>query len=229
MNWIVHQDYTPTSSKMNRVIAIPLLFLLFMSGATRASGQSTSSNTAESQTAGERKPDLLPILHMPMSSEIQVKNIGNGPARPSKLALDCVTIIATPLLRNCPDLPFFVGSVYFDQTVPINATIEVPALAPGETFTRKIPFWDLSNWPRGKYEFTATVDAAAHELSEGNCKNNVATSVLIIRKPAPLAPQSRARTRISLRCGSANRAALAMLMFNCCNQLSDECRGATRF
>jgi hypothetical protein len=115
-----------------------------------------------------------------MDGEIRVKNVGAGSAHPSKLTLDCVRLGAPSQMYSCPNLPVSVAPLYFDEAFPNNATIKVPALAPGETFTHKLSFWDVSNWPKGKYKFTVTVDAA-HELTESNPENNVATSVLIIR------------------------------------------------
>jgi len=124
-------------------------------------------------------PDLLPMLHHPMNARIIVKNIGIGSAGPSKLTLDCQKIEAVPQMHSCPNLPLTAWPTYFDSAFPNNATVNIPALAPGTTFTHVLPFWDVSKWPTGKYKFTAVADAA-HSLLESNTKNNVATSTLIV-------------------------------------------------
>jgi hypothetical protein len=159
--------------------AIVILILLLILGVLFVGGQTTKSNSTESQDVAEKEPDLVPVLHSPMNGEIRVKNIGNGPADPTKLTLDCVKVDAPFQMHSCPNLPISVAPTYFDPAFPNNATIKVPALAPGAVFTHKISFWDVSNWPKGKYKFTVTVDAA-HELNESNSTNNVATGVLII-------------------------------------------------
>lgn len=143
-------------------------------------GQSKPPGSALSLSEKDKKPDLIPILNSPMDSEIRVKNVGDGPADSSKLTLDCVRLGAPSQMYSCPNLPVSVAPLYFDEAFPNNATIKVPALAPGEIFVHKLSFWDLSNWPKGKYKFTVTVDAA-HQLTESNPDNNVATRVLIIR------------------------------------------------
>ena len=150
-----------------------------MSGAICVAGQSANSNSAESRATGERKPDLVPILHTPMNGEIRVKNIGVGSAEPTKLILDCVRLDAPSQMYSCPNLLISSAADYFDPAFPNNATIKVPALAPGATYTHKLLFWDVSKWPKGKYKFTVTVDAE-HALTESNTKNKIAHSVLSI-------------------------------------------------
>jgi hypothetical protein len=141
--------------------------------------QTMSSNFTGPQAAAEKKPDLVAILRSPMNGEIRVKNIGSGPAGPSKLTLDCVRIEALTQMYSCPNLPVSVAQTYYDSAFPNNATITVPALAPSATFTHRLSFWDVSNWPKGKYRFTVTVDAA-HALIESDTKNNTTSSVLTV-------------------------------------------------
>jgi hypothetical protein len=163
---------------MKQAIAISL-FLLVVSGVQLFARQAGSSNLAEPQATGERKPDLVPILRTPINGEIRVKNVGTGSAHPSKLTLDCVRLGVPSQMYSCPNLPVSVAPLYFDEDFPNNATIKVPALAPGETFVHKLSFWDVSDWPKGKYKFTVTVDAA-HVLNETNTKNNVTSSTLVV-------------------------------------------------
>jgi hypothetical protein len=166
-----------SNRELKRTVAISLFLVLVPSGLLLA-GQS-AANSAQSQGRGERKPDLIPILHSPMDQEIRIKNVGSGPARPSKLTLDCVKLGAASQMYSCPNLPVSAAPIYFDEAFPDNATVKVPALAPGETFAHKLAFWDVSSWPMGQYKFTVTADAA-HELKESNVDNNVATILLLI-------------------------------------------------
>jgi hypothetical protein len=114
-----------------------------------------------------------------MNGEIQVKNVGSGPASPTKLTWDCVKVGAASEMHSCPNIPVSFATTYYDPAFPENATIKVPALAPGAIFSHKLAFWDISNWPTGKYKFTVRVDAS-HTLRESNTDNNVATGVLTI-------------------------------------------------
>ncbi len=159
---------------MKGTMAIALSLVLIYN-AVLVVGQKSSSNSAERKATSERKPDLVPILHNPMDGEIRVKNIGGGPAAPSKLTLDCVRLDALSQMYSCPNLPLSDAPTYFDPAFPNNATIKIPALAPGATFTHKLSFWDVSTWPKGRYKFTVVVDAA-HTLAESNTVNNVGTS-----------------------------------------------------
>jgi len=144
--------------------------LIFAQGFALSKGQAAHS---------ESLPDLVPILSKPMNGEVTVKNLGTGEAGPSRLTLDCQKEGAAPESGGCPDLPPEFASAYFDPAFPMNATIKVPALAPGATFKHTLAFWELLHWPRGKYKFTAIADAA-HEINESRRSNNTATSTLTI-------------------------------------------------
>ncbi len=126
------------------------------------------------------KPDLVPLLHHPMNAQIRVKNMGTVSAAASKLTLDCEKLDAPSKMHSCPNLPLTAMAAYFDPEFPNHATIRVPALASGATFIHTLTFWEVSRWPSGEYKFTAVVDAA-HELDQENAKNNIATSILIVR------------------------------------------------
>jgi hypothetical protein len=164
---------------MRAVISVAVLALL-ISGSVPVRGQSGESKSTTSQPAEkQKKPELVPILPTPMNGKITVKNIGTGPAGPSKLTLDCVKVGAPSQMNSCPDLPPSAMGAYFDAAFPENATIQVPALAPGATFTHTLAFWDFFRWTSGKYKFTAVADAS-HGVSENKTKNNVAISILTV-------------------------------------------------
>jgi CARDB len=164
---------------MREAISYGVLALLIF-GAGAAPGQSNHPKSHASQPA-ERvgKPELVVILSVPMSDKIAVKNIGKGSAGPSKLTLDCVRVGAPTQMNSCPDLPPSAMVAYFDAAFPNNATIQVPALAAGATFTHILSFWNDFRWTNGKYKFTAVADAS-HTIHEVNSKNNVAISTLTV-------------------------------------------------
>jgi hypothetical protein len=113
-----------------------------------------------------------------MDAQVRVKNVGKVLAGPSKLTIDCEKEGVPPQIGGCPILPISVASTYFDPSFPKKATVRVPALAPGATFTHTLSFWGVLQWTSGKYRFTAVADAA-HAI-EGNIKNDVATSTLTV-------------------------------------------------
>lgn len=161
-----------------RLSASIALLLLLTSGATLVAAQSKKPRPLGSRLSDAGKPDLAPFLRSPMNGQITVKNVGSGDAAPSKLTLDCEKV-AGPQPGGCPDLPPSAAGTYFDAAFPKNATINVPALKAGASFTHRLAFWNTFKWPSGKYKFTAVADAA-HAIPESNTKNNVATSTLAV-------------------------------------------------
>jgi hypothetical protein len=162
------------------MISVLVLTSLLASCAALVQGQAPDSKPADPVRADtENLPDLVPILRKPMNGHLTVKNIGKGLAGPSKLTLDCQKEGLPPEIGACPNLPPEVAATYFDPAFPMNATIRVPALAPGATFTHTLSFWGTFQWPSGKYKFTAVVDAA-HALHESTRENNIATSTLVV-------------------------------------------------
>lgn len=132
-----------------------------------------------SKSGDEPRATLVSALHHPMDARITITNTGNAPAAPSKLTLDCIKLGAPVQMNSCPDLPPSFAGLYFDPSLPKNATIRVPALAPGETFTHTLVFCTQLNWPKGKYKFIAVADAA-HNISLSTTKENVATSTFVV-------------------------------------------------
>jgi len=143
------------------VLAMTLMVL------TVAAGQPKSQSTP---TIGVR---LVPSLASPMDGRIAVKNKGTQPAGPTKLILDCQKLggpLAGP--GGCPDLPPSFAPFYFDRAFPKYATVKVPALRPGETFTHRLSFWNETlKWPSGTYYFTAITDAE-HTAGPGSEASN---------------------------------------------------------
>ncbi len=128
---------------------------------------------------GQQLPDLIAILPSPMNGHVSVKNIGAGPAGPSKLTLDCHKEGHTGPGGGCVDPPAALAAAYHDPAFPDKVTIDVPALAPGATFNHTLSFWPALKWPSGKYDFTAFADAA-NTVVESNESNNTATTTLTV-------------------------------------------------
>jgi len=161
-----------------RIFLSMLVLVLVLAGSPVSAGGQKSVSPTHRPAAVQGKPDLVPILPRPMSGTVVVKNIGTVPAGPSKLTLDCQKV-GVSLQEGCPDLPPFAASTYFDPTFPKNATISIPALAPGASFKHTLSFWSALKWTKGKYQFTAMADAE-NSLVESNKKNNTAHSTLIV-------------------------------------------------
>jgi hypothetical protein len=154
------------------------MLTLLPSRVISTTGQSIAQKR-DSKATDEAKPILVPVLHHPMDGRISVKNVSNAPAGPSKLNLDCVRLGAPVQMNSCPDLPPSVAATYFDPMFPKNATIQVPTLTPGQTFTHTLRFWSALTWPTGKYRFTAVADAG-HVVSTSTSEGNIATSTLVV-------------------------------------------------
>jgi len=133
-------------------------------------------------TVGECKglPDLVPILPNPMTGAVMVKNVGQCPARPSKLTLNCHKEGLVGAGGGCAEPPpTAAGDPFHDPAFPDALTLNVPALAAGGTYSYTLPFWGLLKWNPGKYDFLAKADAA-NTVAESNEGNNTANSTLTV-------------------------------------------------
>lgn len=123
------------------------------------------------------KPDLVPVLHAPMDGWVQVKNVGDGNAGPSRLLIKCVKEGHTGPGGGCVDLPASAISAPFFST-PDALGLSVPAIPCHGEFHVTMPWWANLNWPKGTYHFTATEDVG-NTVAESNEGNNTATSTLV--------------------------------------------------
>ncbi len=151
-----------------------LVILLF--GLPVVAGQAKEPRATVTKSAIHGRPDLVPLLHHPMDGQLAVKNIGTGQAGPSKLTLDCERQESPAAMHSCPNLPVSFMETYFDPAFPENATVQVPALAPGATFKHTLTFWNTFKWPSGTYKFTVVADAGGRRT-----KNSIAVSTLTVR------------------------------------------------
>ena len=157
-------------------------------------GQPTPGGTTAPQPPGPgagRLPDLVPILSTPPSGTVGAKNIGGAAAGPSKLVLRCNKVGYPGPGGGCPEIPAADLAAYSDPAFPDRVVVNIPALAPGESYTQRLRFWDLLCWPNGKYQLAATADAG-HVVAESNEANNQSESVLTSQRQCPAGGQKPA-------------------------------------
>jgi len=125
-------------------------------------------------------PDLIAVLPNPMNGVVMEKNIGKCPAGPNKLTVSCQKEGLVGAGGGCAQLPPSAAGVpYTDPAFPDKLTINVPALAPGATFSTTLAFWSLLHWNPGTYDFVAMADAA-NVVVESNKANNTTTSTMTV-------------------------------------------------
>jgi len=132
-----------------------------------------------STPTGQGKPDLIPQITNPMNGVVTVKNIGTGPAGPSKLTLDCHKVGHVGGGGGCVDPPASLAAAYHDPAFPDKVTVAIPALAAGASYSHTLTFWSVLKWPSGKYDFTGVADAA-NAVAESNEANNATVSTLTV-------------------------------------------------
>jgi subtilase family serine protease len=121
-------------------------------------------------------PDLRPIESRMLTGTVSIKNFGLGPSAASVATVVCQKVGA----RNgghCPDpgrIPEFENGAY-----PNAVVVNVPALAAGQVYSLKLPFWDALVWSSGSYNLTVTADAGA-TVAETNEGNNVGVAVKVV-------------------------------------------------
>lgn len=126
-----------------------------------------------------RSPDLISILTRPMSGRIKVRNIGSGPAGPSKLTLDCRRRGYRGYAGECrPENEMRLLDAYRDPAFPDKVVVRIPALRAGQTYTHNLRFWRDLRWPKG-YTFLISAKAdAGNAVAESNEGNNMANSII---------------------------------------------------
>jgi len=68
---------------------------------------------------------------------------------------------------------------YENPAYPNKATIKVPKLKPGKTFTHKLSFWNSLSFGPGIYVFTVIADDG-NKVAETNEGNNTAGTQLVV-------------------------------------------------
>jgi len=124
-------------------------------------------------------PDLIAVMPNPMNGVVMEKNIGKCPAGPNKLTIACQKAGVVGAGGGCGAAPPAAFAPYNDPAFPDKATVNVPALAPGATYSTTLGFWGLIHWNPGTYNFVAMADAA-NVVAESNEANNSTTSTMTV-------------------------------------------------
>lgn len=150
-----------------------------------AAGLTAAISTAAGQALAQ--PDLIPQLSNPMNASVGVQNIGTTAAPASHLTINCTKFGQVD--GGCPEAPGM--GAYVDPAFPNRVVVDVPALAPGESFSHDLAFWNALPWTPGTYVFDAEVDAG-NVVAETNETNNATQSsytqlpAVGVAPPAPL-------------------------------------------
>ena len=118
--------------------------------------------------------DLVPIITGVPDGVVAVRNQGDTASGPSHATLTC-TAYGPP---SCPEAPGMAA--YENPAFPNSATVDIPALEPGETYEHNLAFFPDLDFGPGTYEFSLYVDHgdAVEEDSEFNNSDEIDKVVL---------------------------------------------------
>ena len=115
--------------------------------------------------------DLMPVTgSLANSGQVGVINLGDSASGPTQLSVNCQKLGG----GACPESPGMAG--YENPAYPNAATVQVPALAPGQSFNHELGFWDDLVWAPGSYQLVVLVDAG-DATAESNEANNIAAVI----------------------------------------------------
>lgn len=119
-------------------------------------------------------PDLLPDVSQLANGTVGVINQSKEGAGGSLLTIVCQKQGG----GSCPESAGM--AVYENPAYPNAVTVNVPAIAPGASFSHALSFWSDLNWTPGTYSLTVLVDVAntVGESNEGN-NGTVAQKVVL--------------------------------------------------
>ena len=110
--------------------------------------------------------DLVPVVSGLLNGTVAVRNTGDAATPPSHLTIDCEKTVGA---GSCPEAAGMAA--YEDPAFPNVATIDVPGLAPDETYSHDLSFWADLSWQVGTYELTVMVDTG-NVVDEADETNN---------------------------------------------------------
>lgn len=114
--------------------------------------------------------DLVPVTgNLAGTGQLGVINLGDSASGPTQMTLTCQKLGG----GSCPEAPGMAA--YENPAFPNAATIEVPELAPDQSFKHQLDFWNDLVWGPGSYQLSVMVDAGT-AVAESNEANN-ATAV----------------------------------------------------
>jgi len=120
--------------------------------------------------------DLVPIPSRLAFGVVSVRNVGDGPSRPSVVTINCHK---EGMRGGCAEIPARFAPNYTNPAYPNKLVVNVPALAPGHVYNHNLPFWGGLVWASGTYNFDFVADAGA-AVAESNEANNTGTYVKVV-------------------------------------------------
>ncbi len=110
-------------------------------------------------------PDLTPKFNV-NNGVVKVANIGASTSKRVYVTIRCKRIGG----GSCPDPNPALAAPYENPLFPNRATVKVPRLKPGQSFTHKLKFFSNLKFRKGKYRFFVKADASniQPESNEGN-------------------------------------------------------------
>ncbi|MEL7404513.1 MAG: CARDB domain-containing protein [Pseudomonadota bacterium] len=128
--------------------------------------------TAVSAVAAVAQPNLTATLN-PNTGQIIVQNTGAVAAAASWVTVECN--------GDCPEPPAAQLAAYLNPAFPNRLSVNLPALAPSQSFNHGISFWNSLAFPAGKAIFRVCADdgdSVAESSERDNCAN-------VLRRQAP--------------------------------------------
>ncbi len=119
-------------------------------------------------------PDLVPIASRMLEGTVAVRNAGSTIAGASIATIVCSTIDGGVCAQSMM-MTRFANPAYPDAIV-----VAMPAIAAGDVYNYRLPFWDTLVWPDGEFRLTVRADAS-RSIAESDEGNNEASA--IITKP----------------------------------------------
>lgn len=132
--------------------------------------------STQAALAAGQKPDLVPVLSHPMTGKVAVKNKGAAASLPSVLTIECKKVAGRS--SGCAESARM--KPYEHRAYPNKVVVEIPALAPGQTYSHVLLFWQGLDWQPGTYKFFARADAG-NSNAESNENNNKKTATLKVQ------------------------------------------------
>lgn len=112
-------------------------------------------------------PDLKPKFNV-NSGVVTVKNIGQSKSKRVYVTIRCQRVGG----GSCPDPHPALAAAYENPLFPNRATVKVPQLKPGKSFSHKLKFFKKLKFRKGKYRFIVKADASNIQPESNEANNN---------------------------------------------------------
>ena len=110
-------------------------------------------------------PDLTPKFNV-NNGVVKVTNIGKSKSKRVYVTIRCKRVGG----GSCPDPNPALAAPYENPLFPNRATVKVPRLKPGQSYSHKLKFFKSLKFRKGKYRFFVKADPSniQAESNEGN-------------------------------------------------------------